>query len=129
LAALAGTANIGCFAHVFALLLKDLAKNFEWVKECYDAGIDISTAVNNSEKILVSLKQSMLALPGAIIYAIDTHVDPRFGSKHLVLRSCMRAQAALMHMCGKQPFRELCLDSSSGKSASKLHGIITNIGI
>jgi hypothetical protein len=32
-------------------------------------------------------------------------------------------------MCGKQPFRELCLDSSSGKSASKLHGIITNIGI
>jgi hypothetical protein len=34
-----------------------------------------------------------------------------------------------MHMTGKQQWRELCNDSSSGESATKLHNIVAPIAI
>jgi hypothetical protein len=98
--------HIGCGSHGFALLIKDLYKGLACVKKCYDEAVDMSNAVNNSERIAAMLKTSMLAKTAPYVYSMDKHTEARFGSRHLVLNSCTRVQPSLMHMTGKQQWHK-----------------------
>jgi hypothetical protein len=54
--------NIGCWSHALSLLIKDFAKRFKWVELPYMRAVEVSNAVNNSEKMRSMLHAAWTAL-------------------------------------------------------------------
>jgi hypothetical protein len=117
--------NLPCISHALALLLKDLAKHFGWIQATYEAAVAVSNA-QATEAIHHMLQQSMLEQPSKVIFSIASHSDSRFGSRHVVLRTVMRALQPLKEMVAKDAFARL-LQGSSSANAKKLHAVVTSI--
>jgi hypothetical protein len=117
--------NLPCIAHALSLLVKDLAKHFAWVDETYSAAVAVSNA-QATEAIKHLLHQSMLAQPSKTVFSIASHSESRFGSRHIVLRTVMRALQPLKEMVARDAFARL-LRGSNSENAKKLHAVVTSI--
>jgi hypothetical protein len=62
--------NLGCWSHALSLLFKDGAKRFAWVELVYMQAVDVSNAINNSEKIRAMLEKAMLASPSKRVLSL-----------------------------------------------------------
>jgi hypothetical protein len=51
--------NLPCVSHTLSLLLKDLSKQLEWVKDVYDIAVKISACCSNSDIVKHLLKTSL----------------------------------------------------------------------
>jgi hypothetical protein len=51
--------NLPCVSHTLSLLLKDVSKQLEWVKDVYDIAVKISTCCSNSDIVKHLLKTSL----------------------------------------------------------------------
>jgi hypothetical protein len=117
--------NLPCISHALALLLKDMAKHFGWIQATYDAGVAVSNA-QQTEAISHMLQQSMRAQPSKTAFSIASHSETRFGSRHIVLRTVMRALQPLKEMVATAAFDRL-LRGSNSANAKKLHAVVTSI--
>lgn len=84
---------IGCVSHALSLLIKDFAKRLMWLGTLYAFCVSVSNMANGVEAMKHALNTSMSAL--GVIRTICSHVETRFGSQHMVLKSVRRNQDAL----------------------------------
>jgi hypothetical protein len=117
--------NLPCISHALALLLKDMAKHFGWIQATYEAAVAVSNA-QQTEAISHMLQESMRAQPSKTVFSIASHSETRFGSRHIVLRTVMRALQPLKEMVAKEAFGRL-LRGGNSANAKKLHAVVTNI--
>jgi hypothetical protein len=117
--------NLGCLSHSLSLLIKDLAKCFGWIDRVYNEAIAVSNA-QATEAIHFMLQQAMLAQPKQTVFSIATHTDTRFGSRHLVLRTVMKAMPALKAMAATPGFLALTKGANSA-NAKKLYKAVSSI--
>ena len=80
---------IGCAAHALSLLMKDYGKRFPWLGHVYDTCILITNLISSSEAMRFALHKCMKGIYN-VVRSISTHVETRFGSKHIVMRDVMK---------------------------------------
>ena len=107
---------LGCQAHCLSLLIKDFVKRLEWLSVLYDMCIKISNLANGCKAMKASLHACMAQVFN-VVRVICSHVDTRFGSRHFVLRDCVKNYGALSSWAVSDAFREQ-LNKTSQKPAN-----------
>jgi hypothetical protein len=113
--------NLQCSAHMLSLLMKDLAKRFEWVGLALTQVIYISSSINSSEKLRFVFQQQCL-LDGDACCTVPVHCDTRFGSQYLVAVAVERRMKTLAAMVGSAAFLKLI--DEGNETAVKLHQML-----
>jgi hAT family C-terminal dimerisation region len=114
--------NLQCAAHMLSLLMKDIAKRFEWVSGVYDACLELSAIINGSERFRRMFTQQCLNDEDRCS-ALATHCDTRFGSKYLVVTSVDRRLSSLKRMVGTPEFLDLV--TADNENAVKMHKMLS----
>jgi hypothetical protein len=114
--------KLQCCPHTLYLLLKDLYKRFEWVRNVFDAAMFISAAINSNESLRYLFKQQVLA-SNSTATTLATHSETRFGSQHLVLKSCLKQIVNLVAMVDAQKFLKLVQERNA--TAIQLHHLLS----
>ena len=111
---------LGCCAHSFSLLIKDLAKALGWLGLLYSLCIMISNLANGTEALKAALSECMNQ-SYTVVRGICSHVDTRFGSKHFVLRDIQRSHAALMAWTISDTFTDHMIKSDPPAHISEVY--------
>ena len=105
---------LGCCAHSLSLLIKDFVKYLNWLEVLYGLCIMVSNLAGGAEVMKAAFHESMQATYG-LVRTICSHVDTRFGSKHLVMRDVMKNHAALQSWVVSATYKAQ-MDKPKGKA-------------
>lgn len=114
--------NLQCAAHMLSLLMKDIAKRFDWVSAVYKECLEISSYINGSENFRFLFEQQCTKDEDPCT-TIATHCDSRFGSQYLVVTSCDRHIESLKNMVGSPGF--LALVTADNENAANMHKMLS----
>jgi hypothetical protein len=113
--------NLQCAAPTLSLLMRDLYKRFDWVRNVYTTASFISTTVMGDESYRTIFQQQVMLDQGRT-GALSSHFETRFGSHFLVLKSVLRCTDSLVSMVGSQPFLQFVKQGK--ESAVKVHHLL-----
>jgi hypothetical protein len=85
---------LGCAAHAFNLLIKDLGDSkrgrCKWLVMVYGAAVMMSNTINNSDKVRAALDYQQKQRGDGKPRSISTHTPTRFGTKHFICKDLYR---------------------------------------
>lgn len=118
--------NLPCGSHTLSLLLKDLYKRFQWIRQVFDDVLFISTAINGSDQLKGIFAEVCAVNASGRAPTLQRHCETRFGSKFIVLRSVASKLDELVALAGHRSF--IGMVRGGDTTAARLHSILSNIG-
>lgn len=93
---------LGCAAHAFNLLIKDLGDSkrgkCRWLVKVYEVAVMMSNTINNSDKVRAALDYQQKQRGDGKPRSISTHTPTRFGTKHFICKDLYRDRGSVRAM-------------------------------